>query len=1001
MKRKGFEKYHTVLFNILCLYQEAIMNRSFYFLLVLFFASSASAQSFYKETPEARHWVDSVFKKLSRKERIAQLMVVRLSERTADGVVFHDEEVEEAVNKYNIGAICLFQGNPVQQANYINHFQSIAETPLMICIDGETGLGMRMTDSVVKFPDQLTLGALPDAALVYKIGKAIGEQCRRAGIQVNYAPVVDINNNPDNPVINFRSFGEDKYKVALLGTQMMKGIQSEGVLACAKHFPGHGDVSIDSHKDLPEIDKSFAQLDSLELYPFKTLFKEGVGSVMMAHLYIPAIDTIQNQPASLSQKNVTGLLRYRLGYFGISFTDALEMQGVAKYFKNGDASLQSLIAGNDMLCLPGDIEGSINEILKAIRKGILNREDIDARVKKVLLVKYHLGLNNVKQVETENLTTDLNAKVNGLRTEVAANAITLLRLANPELLPLKKTSVVAYVAVGINYANTLAGLLQKNYNADVFYFDYKADEQRAKKLFDSLQAKYDVVIIGMHRYNKYPANNYGISDAAIKLITQIQQSKPSLTLVFGNPYAIKQIEYSPNLAACYEDDSIFQKAAFDFIDGKIFAKGTLPVTVSDELKFGSGITENAQLPLALPETVGFKKEKIAKIDSLANDAIAKHATPGCVVLVAKDGKIAYYKSYGYKTYDSTEPVTPQTVYDLASVTKISATTVSVMKLYEEGKLDITKTLGDYLPWVTGTDKANLVLENILLHQAGLDPFIPFYKETIDTATGIPMNWFYQALPDETFSIRVADEMFMRKDFVDTMYARILTSPLGPPNKYVYSDNDFIFLGKVIEQITGETLDEYARETFYQPLQMTSTTFKPNEHEPLDLIAPAEEEKLFRLQLLRGDVHDPGAAMFGGVSGHAGLFSNAYDLAKLYQLLLNGGELNGVRLLKKETIDYFTAYHSNVSRRGFGFDKPEKDNATRPDPYPSLSASPQTFGHTGYTGTCVWADPKYNLLFIFLSNRVNPDGGTNLKLSELKVRQNILETVYQSLIDKQR
>jgi len=986
--------------SITCTAKIISMKRLPVVLFLLTSSFTGFAQGFYKESPEAKHWVDSVFKSLSKEERIAQLMVVRLSARTPDSIVFYDKKVEEEIRQYNIGAICLFQGNPVQQATYINYFQSIAKTPLMICIDGETGVGMRMTDSVMKFPDQLTLGAVNDTALIYKIGKAIGEQCKRVGIQVNYAPVVDINNNPDNPVINFRSFGEDKYKVALYGTKIMEGMQDAGIMACAKHFPGHGDVAVDSHLDLPVIHKSIQQLDSLELYPFTQLFHAGVGSVMIAHLSIPAIDTTAHLPTSLSQKNVTGLLRKDLGFTGISFTDALEMQGVAKYFPSGNASLQSLIAGNDMLCLPGDIAGSINKILEAISNKQLNKKDIDARVKKVLLAKYNLGLNDRKFINTNNLTTDLNKEVPQLRAEAAQNAITLLQLKHPRLLPLQKASSLAYVGIGLTGSNTLANLLNQQYKADLFYFDYKADLNRVAALLDSLQAKYDAVIIGIHKLAKYPANNFGISNAAIQLIQKIQQTKPSITMVFGNPYAVKNFCNTSNLVVCYEDDIIFQQAAFDWLSGKFAAKGELPVTVCDQFKYGYGIRTGTQdvLPFAAPESVGLSSVVLNKIDSIANDAIQKHATPGCVVLITRNGKIVFNEAYGYMTYDSMQPVTTNTVYDLASVTKISATTVSAMKLYEEGKLDLNKTLGDYLSWVHGTDKENLTIRNVLLHQAGLVAFIPFYKETIDTLTGKPRPGFYKPATDDTFSIRVADSMCMRKDWIDTMYARILQSPLGPANKYVYSDNDFIFMGKVVEQLTGKPLDTYVQDSFYKPLQMKTTTFKPRTSLELNTIAPTEHEQIFRFQLLRGDVHDPGAAMFGGVAGHAGLFSDAIDLAKLYQMLLDGGELNGRHYLKKETIRFFTSYHSDISRRGLGFDKPEKDNVMRKEPYPTRSAPPEMYGHTGFIGTCVWVDPAWNIVYIFLSNRVCPDGGANLKLSQLNVRGAIQETIYQSLIN---
>ena len=923
-------------------------------------------------------------------------MVIRLSAQTPGGAVFYDSAVEADIKKYDIGSVCLFQGNPVRQVNFINHFQQITRTPLMFCIDAETGLGMRMYDSVMKFPDQLTIGAIQDSDLVYGIGRAIGEQCRRAGIQVNYAPVVDINNNPDNPVINFRSFGEDKYKVALFGTKMMQGIQDAGVMACAKHFPGHGDVSVDSHLDLPVIHKSIQELDSLELYPFKKLFEAGVGSVMIAHLSIPAIDTTLHLPTSLSKKNVTGLLRDKLGFKGISFTDALEMKGVSKYFPKGEASAKSLIAGNDMLCLPGDIPGSIKQIRRAIRRGELTWQQLNAKVRKVLLAKYNMGLDKRPEINTANLTPDLNADVKRLRAAVAEKALTLLRLKDSDLLPLQPGKHIAYVGIGIDSENTFAYLLHKSYGADCYYFGFKEDSSKASEILSSLDNKYDAVVIGLHGFNKYPSNNFGIPFSAFDLLKKIQHQYKSISFIFGNPYVIKNFCDAGNLVECYEDDSIFQKAAVDLLQGKIIPTGSLPVSVCDAFRYGSGIHPKDPFPVTRPESVAMSSLELTKIDSIANDAIARQATPGCVVLVARDGKVVFDKAYGYMTYDSIRAVTKGTVYDLASVTKISATTVSIMKLYEEGKLDIYKTLGDYLPWVRGTDKADLPIFKIMLHQAGLNPFIPFYRETIDTLTGIPKPGFFRQEPDSFYSVRVADHMFMRKDWIDTMYKRILDSKLTQPDKYVYSDNDFIFMGKVVQQISGMPLDQYAKENFYVPLHMSSTTFKPRGHDSLDLIAPTEDEKYFRLQLLHGDVHDPGAAMFGGVAGHAGLFSNAYDLSQLYEMLLNGGYWDGKRFLKKHTIDFFTAYNSNVSRRGLGFDKPEKDNATSPDPYPCKDASPLTFGHTGFTGICVWVDPKYNLIYIFLSNRVCPYGGSNLKLIHMNVRTKIQEVIYHAL-----
>jgi beta-N-acetylhexosaminidase len=970
-----------------------------YLIFVTTLALPAKAQHPRPDTMAAQQWVNANFKKLSRKQKIAQLMVIRLSEITANEIVFYDKQVEEYIKKYKIGSICLFQGKSVQQATILNRLQGLSKVPLMVCIDGETGVGMRFSD-VKPFPDQLTIGAANDAAIAYRVGNAIALQCKRIGIQVNYAPVIDINNNPNNPVINFRSFGEDKYKVALYGTRIMRGMQDAGIIACAKHFPGHGDVAVDSHLDLPVITKSTAQLDSLELYPFKTLIKENVGSMMVAHLYIPAIDTTRNRATSLSPNNVTGLLRNQLSFKGITFTDGLGMKGVAKFFPQGEASAQSLIAGNDMLCLPGDVKGSIKKIRKAIRKHKLTWNDINAKVKKVLLAKYNLGLDTIKSIDTLSIAADLNKDINHIKQDVYTNAITLVCQADSDLLPLKGLNRIAYVGVGLERENNFAIQLQQRYHTNNYYLSYKDDSLKANELLNKVRANYDAVIIGLHKYTKYPARNFGISKTAVNLLQQLQGEKKVINFVFGNPYGIKNIADSRNIVACYEDDSLMHNVAIDLLAGKITANGKLPVTVG-HFQYGTGITTKYYLPIVKPALAGLDSGMLLKIDTIAANAIKQGATPGCVVLVAKNGKIGFYKAYGQLSYDKKEPVTLQTVYDLASVTKISATNVSVMKLYEQGKLDIQKTLGDYLPWVRGTDKAGLKLSDILLHQAGLVSFIPFYRETIDIKTGRPKPGFYRAQSDDVYNIRVAEDMFLRKDWLDTIKTRIVKSKLGAPNKYVYSDNDFIFLGKVVERITGQTLDEYVRNTFYAPLGMTSTTFKPLEHEPINIIAPTEKEKIFRLQQLHGDVHDPGAAMFGGVAGHAGLFSNAYDLAQLYQLLLNGGELNGIRLLKKETIDYFTAYHSSISRRGIGFDKPEKDNATSKMPYPTLSASPLTFGHTGFTGIGVWADPKYNLLYIFMSNRVNPDGGENNKLSTLNVRGDIQEVAYQAMFKSEK
>ncbi|MBX9782310.1 MAG: serine hydrolase [Chitinophagaceae bacterium] len=981
-------------------------------LLVLFFLSISVSFSQSKEEL-AKRWADSVLATLNKDQRIAQLMIIRAhSNLGAD----HVKSVTALIKKYNVGGLCFFQGGPVRQASLTNYYQSIAQTPLMMTIDGEWGLGMRL-DSVVSLPRQLMLGAVPDAKYAYEYGKLIAAQCRRMGIQVNFAPVVDVNNNPNNPVINDRSFGEDKDKVALFGVQVMKGMQDNGVMACAKHFPGHGDTDTDSHLDLPVINKTKPQLDSLELYPFREIFSKGVGSVMVAHLYIPAIDNTKNVATSLSYNNVTKLLRNELQYTGLTFTDALEMQGVKKFFPDGEASVQSLIAGNDLLCLPSDIPAAINKIKSAVKKNKLSWDELNSRVLRVLMAKYLYGLSSISSIDTNNLVTDLNANTALMNEMIAEHAITLLNNdesvfpVNPSALAFvnkvkNEENKIAYLLVGDVADNTISKKIKEDFKADVFYFGYKQDEGRIASMAEMLRKNYQQVIIGVHNYSRRPANNFNITPGAIRLVNQVLQSPKAALILFGNPYAAKNFCTAKNMMVCYEDNDMVQTKAYEIITGKAQPQGKLPVTVCDNFKFGTGLSyqkaATAYLPLQLED-----KTKFITVDSIIADAITRKAFPGCVVMAVKNGSIAFEKAYGYYTYDQIQPMTLESVFDMASVTKICATNIAVMKLYEEGKLDVKKNSGSYLPWVNGTNKADLVVEDILLHQAGLKAWIPFYKEVIDSQTGVPDDDKFESVSDREYPVRVAEALYMRHDWVDTMYTRMIQSELGPRGKYVYSDNDFIFLGKIVEQITGMSLDAYVRKTFYEPLDLHSTGFFPRNHLLLNRIVPTEREVTFRRQLLRGDVHDPGAAMFGGMAGHAGLFSTAYELAVLMQMLCNGGQIGEQHFFKPETVKLFTSYGSANSRRGWGFDKPErdvmqkymgKDTLMRKDGYPCVLASPETFGHTGYTGTCVWADPVNKMVYVFLSNRVYPDGGTNTKLLTLNVRGKVQDALYKVLMN---
>lgn len=940
------------------------------------------------QTRAEKKWVKHQFKSLSLDEKIAQLMVLRAHSNWDAKKI---DSLAELIKQYNIGGLCFFQGGPIRQAIQTNNYQRIAKTPLLITIDAEWGLGMRL-DSIDMFPRQLSLGAMPNKQLVYEMGAAIAAQCKRLGIQVNYAPDIDINNNPANPVINDRSFGQNKKTVIDYGIAYMKGLQDNGIMATAKHFPGHGDVSVDSHKDIPVVNKTRAELDSLELAPFKALINAGIESVMVAHLSVPAIDNADKRPTSLSAKAVNGVLKNELGFKGISVTDALDMKAISNYYPEGEANVQAILAGNDMLCLPGDIGQSIKKVKEAISEGRLTVKDIDTRVKKVLSAKYRYGLSQVKLIDTNNIIADLNQSVVSLKTAMAKQSLTYVN-ANQRTI-IKKGKKIAYLVLNSNKANAISNALSIGYEASVYFSD--GSDSNALKNIEQQLTSYDQVIVGLHNYNRRPANHFEIPSNLIQFLKRPGHENWT-HIILGNPYAVAEFPNIHNILFAYEDNAQTQNAVLQWLEGAIEAVGVLPVTVTDQFTYGTGHSLPSTTKTAIQQqaVTGIQIEKLAAIDSLVADAIQKKAIPGCQVLVAKNNQIVFNKSYGTIAGEGTAAVTNQTYYDLASVTKVSATTVSIMKLVEEGKVDIDKTIGDYLPWVKGNAKASITLRDLLLHQAGLYPYIKFYERLLN-ADGSLNSQLVTNSPDATHQQMISPNKFLANYWIDTIQQQILRSPVTASGKYIYSDNDFIFLGNIVEKVTGMNLHEYATKVFYQPLAMSSTGFLPLQRTSLNNIAATELDNYFRKELVQGTVHDEGASTMGGIAGHAGLFSNATDLAKLYLMLLNNGSYEGKQYLQPATIQTYTSYNSAISRRGLGFDKPEKDNKNLKEPYPSKSVSPSTFGHTGFTGTCVWADPEHQLLYIFLSNRVFPTRD-NKAFSSLNLRPNIQEVIYSALL----
>ncbi|GIV34764.1 MAG: beta-N-acetylglucosaminidase [Chitinophagales bacterium] len=934
------------------------------------------------------HWVDSVFNQLNDRQRIAQLFMAAAYSNRDDA---HVNEIIRLISEYEIGGLIFFQGTPYRQAQLTNDYQAISRVPLLIAMDAEWGLGMRL-DSTLSFPRQLTLGAIADVRLIEEMGKEIARQCRRMGIHINFAPVADINSNPNNPVIHDRSFGEDKLNVSLKALAYMEGLQSNGVMACAKHFPGHGDTDSDSHLTLPVIRHDKSRLDNLELYPFKVLINNGVQSVMVAHVHIPALDSTPNLAASLSPRITTTLLKTELGFTGLVFSDALNMKGVSNYYKPGEVDLMAFLAGSDVMLFSEDIPRALTLFTEALEKGTIHREDLYSRVKKILNAKYDAGLHHLKPIALQGLSADLNTPAaQWLRQRLYEEALTLV--ANEgQLIPFQRLEDKSFaaVAVGVTGQTPFQEMLSKYTPVDLY--QVKKDDAAALNQLKTKLATYDVVFISFHDMSRQPGRNFGLTDASLQFARELSRKTRVVAVIFGSPYSLKFFHDFKWVLQAYEEQPAAQRVAAQLLFGGIAARGKLPVTASEKYPLGTGLSTPlpSRLKYTYPEEVGIASAYLSAVDEIARDAIRDKATPGCQILIAKDGKVIYEKSFGYYTYDSLTPVQNTSIYDLASLTKILATTLALMKLMDERKFQLNRTFADYLPETEKSLLKDVVMKDVLLHQAGFKSWIPFYEATLADSI---YKTLYRPVREEPYTIEVAESLFLRKDYADSIYKQILTAPLNPKKEYLYSDLGFYLLKLVIERLSGEPLDAYVSRTFYSPLGLSTMTFRPLQKFEVSRIIPTEQDRVFRKQLLQGYVHDPGAAMLGGVSGHAGLFSSAHDIAVLMQMLLNKGEYGGERYLNPTTVALFTRRQEEKNRRGLGFDKPEID-IYKPKPT-AEDASPRTFGHSGFTGTCVWVDPDYNLIYIFLSNRVHP-GADNNKLIKNNIRTRIHQAIYDAI-----
>lgn len=826
----------------------------------------------------AAAWADSVLATMNLRQQVGQLMVLRVP---LNMTAKQQRQFEKLIRDNEVGGVCFFVGTAEKTLPQIRQYQQVSKFPLLICIDGEWGLGMRLKDCY-SFPHQMLMGALApeDDTLIYQVGREIGIQCRKMGIHINFAPVIDLNSNPKNPVIGIRSFGEIPERVSRKGIMYMRGMQSQGVLACAKHFPGHGDTDVDSHEDLPVINHTKAYIDSVDLYPFRQLFSAGVGSVMVAHLSIPALDATTHQPSSLSRTIVQGLLRQQMGFDGLIITDGIDMKGVTKYYRDGNAELQALRAGNDLIILPPDVQKSIDLICSTAQNDAALIGEIRDHCRRVLISKYRCGLN---RLDTESLALPDERdwqRCDSLAFQIALRGVTLLN----------------------------AKKWKPGNPAEVF------------------------------------------CTTPYKVPASIAHSSP---VIIG-----------------YEDIDVVRRAIDSLTTGRYPFKGTLPVTAAG---YQAG-TEVDILPPAVDPyqqvtAAGMDSNCFRQIDSIAFLGIERKAYPGCRILVAKGGRVVYDRAYGRLTYDvDADPVELNTMYDLASLTKVTATTFAVMKLVDAGKIRLDDPLSRYLPYLKRTNKKNITIRQALSHIARLKAFDNYY-------------------------VQAQHEADPRQYVID----QIAKSDLTAKHTYLYSDFGFILLADMVEHVSGQSLDVFMQQHFYGPMGMTHTSFNPLRHGfSLDSIAPTEFDRTYRHRLVHGTVHDQNADAMGGVSGHAGLFSTAGDIYKLYSLMLSDGMFGGQQYLSKAVIDTFnTRYYTKFgNRRALGYDKPF---ITSKSTHIAPEATQSSYGHTGFTGTMVWVDPDYDLVYIFLSNRVNPDAAPN-RLAQMNIRTDIQSLIYKSFLN---
>jgi len=970
----------------------------------------------YAKQKSSNQWADSLLKTLSFRDMVAQTFMIPAWSRSAE----MDPMVVEMVQKYRVGGIIYFQGHPLTHAYSVNFLQQQSKIPLIIGMDAEWGAAMRI-ESLSKFPFALSIAAQQNTDYAYRVGNAIGKQLKLLGVHINFAPVVDINSDPNNPVIGVRSFGDQPQLVTDLAIAYNKGLEDAGVFGCAKHFPGHGNTIADSHKELPLVTHTPSSLQK-DILPFEALIKEGVKSVMVGHLRVPLLDTAANMPSSLSKAIVTDLLRDELKFKGLIITDALNMKGITSHYSNIDAAIRALNAGNDILCFVENIPALLDTLVKLKDSGRFDSLNLAHSVRRILIAKHQLGLAQYTQINVGNIEKN----VQDIYREFAESSSESNLLAVQESHPQKsivllgnKQNVVPVIPNGLDTSWLVC--LGKSLPNELYLRcqQYATTSVVWAHQFPSVDSLYQFIspkkgikicFNGLQRMWSFKPRE--IPEDLLQLLHKSTHRNDFVFIHTGNVYALQKLSTDIPIILGMETSSAYLLACVDGLFGQYNITGNLPVKINEKYHNGSTFqTRVKQNPFKGPnfKNPNIKPETEVELYMLADEVMQNKAAESMQLLVIKDDEVLYNisrGSYNAKFADTEilTTVNQHTVYDLASISKVAATTLAVMKLQERFGFKVNEPIGKYWKEARDCPWGNLPIQDFLLHRSGLPAFLPLWNLVNSKPHLRAINVYDSTLTDsikKLYSWKITPQLALRPETKDSVWEWTKKTKPASEAAFVYSDINAIILGKFVESLCGMNLARFCEIEFYEPMGLRKTGFLPKARGLTPWIPPTAVDSLWPRGTIRAEVHDPSALLFGGFAGNAGLFSSANELAQIMSMLLHEGEYNGQNYLKASTIKQYTkAMAVGDNYRGLGFDKPngypnksKQKNAKGSNLFDNAPLS--IFGHAGFTGTWAWADPEENLIFIFLSNRTYPNDNVNI-LAKKGYRGKMMEAVYRGL-----